>query len=103
MHTPSIEYRLFTPEMYQYSTQYRKLLFAYRPGVVFIFSLNAHPLCAKQDVYQPIPIIDASSIILYPHAHHTWRPQYVIAFLYAVSSASLLFSSNFATTGFHGA
>lgn len=93
----------FTPEVYQYPTQYQKLLFI-QSRCVFIFFLNVHPLCAKQDVYQPTTNTH-SSIILYPHAHHTWRPQYVIAFLYAVSSASLLSSpSNFLPPQiFHGA
>lgn len=60
------------------------------------YFVNAHPLCAN-NVNNQHP----SSLIIYPHTHHTLRPQYVIA---SVSSASFFFSpSNFLPLqGFHG-
>jgi len=68
--------------------KYQELLYIYRADTVSSMLIHSAP--RKTFINQ-----HPSSLIIYPHTHHTWR-QYVIAFLHTVSSASFLSSpSNF--------
>jgi len=82
---------------YPYTRQLSLLFSSFLCGKVFVILHFASTLIKQHPLYTT----------LYPHAHHTYHPRYLIAFLiYAVSSTFLTSpssSNSLSTTfGFHG-
>lgn len=88
MHTPPFKHRLSLLKYTKYPAQKSYRLYTEQFSFPFSSSVFIHSAPSKTFINQQ------PSTIIHPHAHHTWCPQYVIASLYAVSSASLFPPSN---------